>query len=431
MLALFTMEYSDDIAAKIWGPGITDTKYFQPAFLYQIVTKAGYRRPRSHYVRLVTFDPDKEPQWLQGDQCASRFFEARLLDAISEAHPAMVVLDEYFPEDDCLKPTLAAKQSDYTQMLRESIDRLSSKGIPVVIAEYSLNRDEQFEFIKKGKLDAGSKKLEDWENLLQPRLHFDGENGGHPLVTYGIAALDVDSRKIPISWPEYESQPELDVAKGGKDLAKSDHGPFEELGLAAQAAKVYDTSQAFSDQLDRLDARPENPFTSFLNEEEYIEFEAFDVMCGKQGAMIDKPQPDWTTCSHSSYAMGDLAGHIVLVGDSSEIDTHKSVLGDVHGLVLQANYIESLLDDRVLFPTPWQIEVLASLALFIAIDLTFRLTKSSLTALLLAISLVIFSYLVCYVIVLQFGYYMYVWVPSILALAGETLNRMIETKPRP
>lgn len=420
ILTLFALEHFDEIAEGIWGSAATDSKYLQPALFYQAVTKAGYRHPRAHYVRLVTFDPLKEPQWLQGSECLSRSFEAKLISAISKAHPALIVLDEYFPEDDCVEQdpkTGEFIEDKKTKELKSAIAHLTQSGVPIVLAEYSLNDDEQVEFMQKGKLRKGT-RLKPWEILLQPRIQFDGEDKTPPSITYGAAELDADSRRIPIRWNEYDSQADMDAGKG----------PFELLGLAAQAASVYDSSMSFQHQLERLDTAKEDPFTSFLAETEFIQFESLDVICGRSET---SPKTDWQNCSPSSFAMKDLSGHIVLVGDASEDDKHKSVLGDVHGLVLQANYIESLLDDRVLFPVPWAIELTSSLILFFLIQMTFdRLSVHPIRATLLAFFWVTFSCLLCYLIVLLFGFYMYIWVPGLLAILGEYLSIRSEGKPK-
>lgn len=440
IVTIFALEHADEIAERIWGTSITNSRFLQPGALYQAITRAGYRHPRSHYVRLVTFDPDKEPQWLQGSECLSRSFEAKLLDAISDSHPALIALDEYFPEGDCLVPDPQSKQmveDAYTVALHGAVQRLTEKGIPVVIAEYTLNYEEQLKLIHIGKLVTKDGFLTPEEVLLQPEVQFDGENEEQPLVTRGAAELEPDSRKIPIRWNEFYSQAEVDaVRENEKETSDEDalyafrqeHGPFELYGLAAQVAQVYDISSPFNSELQSLDVRRENPFTSFLNEDQLIEFEALDLMCGKDKTPTlrkDKtpPEIDWHNCSPSKDEMNNLSGHIILVGDTSADDMHPSVIGNVRGLVLQANYIESLLDDRVLFPVPWPIELITSLVLFILIEYTFRaLETSQITALGVALTWILISYLACYAIVLVFGYYMYIWVPGGVAVVGETIN---------
>jgi hypothetical protein len=411
IVTLFTLEFTNEIEQKISGQNRAESKFFEPAFLYQKVTKAGNRRPRSHYVRLVTFDPLKEPQWLRGNECNSRSFEAKLLNALSNAHPALIVLDEYFPEDDCVQ----SDQLPHSQELRAAVRRLTDEHIPIVIAEYSLNSEEQQGFMQKRKLNGA--RLDATGTLLLPRVHFDGEDETQPLITYGSAALDDDNRRIPTSWsPTYRSQADLDA-----------HKSFTLNGLAFQAAKVYDTSPVLQARLESLDDLTENPFASFLKEDEFVEVEALDVMCGNAGT---PSETRWQKCSPSNYAMKELAGHIVLVGDSSQEDTHISVLGDVHGLLLQANYIECLLDDRVLLPVPCWIELAASLFLLALIEFTFRfLAESPVIALVFALAWILSSCLLCYLIVLQFGYYMYIWIPGVVAVVGECLSSLREKRP--
>lgn len=418
----FGLEHIDEIAARIWGEDIKNSKWLRPGLLYQAVTKAGYRRPRAHYVRVVTVDPDKEPQDLEGNECRSRFFEARLLDAISTAHPALIALDEYFPAGDCVRE----EDKQYTQKLKDALRRVTKLGIPVVIADNTLNEEERLKHRQSQYLNGSP--LKSYEVVEEPRVQFDGEDGDDPKITYGNVHRDPDTRRIPTSWATYVSQDDIDTHArlGDKDV---EIRPFHVYGFAFQVASVYDDSRRLQSELEELDDLKENPFTSFLEIDQFEAFEALDVLCGH--ARTDKAI-DWENCSSSNYAMNSLAGHIVLVGDvSTKEDIHPSVFGDINGCWLIANYIESVLDDRILFAVPWWIELLLSLLLFGVIEIIFRLLeKSPLVALGIAFIVVLCTYVTSYLIVLGFGYYMYIWIPGLVAILGEFVSLLVDTQPK-
>ena len=48
-----------------------------------------------------------------------------------------------------------------------------------------------------------------------------------------------------------------------------------------------------------------------------------------------------------------IAGHVVIIGEiNHELDDHLTIVGRMSGLLVQANYIEALLDDRLFRPMP-------------------------------------------------------------------------------
>jgi hypothetical protein len=411
IVLVFALNHSSYIAEKLFGDSFTNSRWAQPGFFYEEITRAGYPRPRPHYVRLVTFNPDKEPPEFQGNACLARSFEAKLLDAISTAHPALIVLDEYFSRDFC-KPG-----DPYTMQLQGAVKRIARSGIPIVIGLDSLDSDEQKDMIKKDSWRSKGRLLEYDEVIVFPVVDFQADNTSKSLVSYGLANLDSDSRRIPLSWKTFDSMADLEA----------DKPPTSMPSLAYQAAEVYDSSPVFLWKLTRLNAREEDPFTSFLKEDDFVKFEALDLMCGENGTERTR---DWKKCSPSSYGRNSLRGHIVLVGDIDDGPFH-SVLGEVPGYVLQTNYIEGLLDGRVFTPVLSSVQIIASFILFFAVESAFRLLSGfPLRAICLAIIFNLIAFLACCLVAQEFGYYLYLWFPGLVAVLGEFINLLSDNRTK-
>ncbi|HAT33397.1 MAG TPA: hypothetical protein DCW29_21875 [Janthinobacterium sp.] len=105
---------------------------------------------------------------------------------------------------------------------------------------------------------------------------------------------------------------------------------------------------------------------------------------------------------------------IVLVGETSEDERHLSVIGDVPGFVLHANYIEALLDQRYFNPAPWLDYVLGFL-IFSAIlfGLHFDDVFKTLACRVATLGV---AYLTVYFIIKHMAYYVNPVAVSVLAL---------------
>jgi hypothetical protein len=400
----FILDHFPDLAANLLHVDIKNSRWAQPGFWYQELTLAGYRHPRAHFVRLVTSDPEKEEPTLQGNACLTRAFEADLLIALLKIHPALIVLDEYFPQEMC------PSNDPGTAKLKAAITPVTAAGIPVIIGRYSISREDQLEATTPPNM-----LLDDDEVYLKPSVNFQAGDPSRSLVSYGVTTIESDSRLIPLSWPTYPSEADF-----GAHRSRS---PQPTLPL--QVAKVYGSSPLFQWKLGMLAARDRDPYTSFLNMGDFIKFEALDIICG--GARTPRTT-QWESCAPSDYGIEDLRGHIVLVGDEDD-GPFDSVVGQVPGYLLQANYMEGLLDDRVFSPvSPW-ITVSASLLLFAAIESMFRLYRSRpIKAVVLAFCSIALAWLVCYVLVLAFGYYLSLWVPGVIVVLGEFISLLLERR---
>ena len=89
---------------------------------------------------------------------------------------------------------------------------------------------------------------------------------------------------------------------------------------------------------------------SFLTNGQFdgVMIAANDIICSTSS------EPGWRACESGELqprVRSLVRGKVVIIGeDVPDIDRHKTVVGDVAGFVLQADYVESLLDNRLIHP---------------------------------------------------------------------------------
>jgi CHASE2 domain-containing sensor protein len=103
------------------------------------------------------------------------------------------------------------------------------------------------------------------------------------------------------------------------------------------------------------------------------------------------------------------------VGDSRG-DKHESVLGRVPGVVLQANYIESLLDDRYFFGLGPIGGPVATAVCLIAIVIIFDRSTTVKTAAVLATVFWLALLVVTYLLFMNYALLLTSWVPTMFAI---------------
>ena len=173
-------------------------------------------------------------------------------------------------------------------------------------------------------------------------------------VREGISRFDKDTRKLPLDWPVYRDLESVESEQ-----------PQRQSTLALAAADLYDPQLRSYPALQRLLKKHEFPFTTFLTEDEIGSLSPSELVCA------GKSPPDWRACEGripQNASLQKLRNRIVLIGEESLKDAHDTPIGRVPGVVLQANYIESLLDDRYLLPSPWLLQLAMTLLGLVLID---------------------------------------------------------------
>src|SRR5216684_1784964 len=106
----------------IFGPQNCNEVALTTRMWYQKVVTLGYRKPKPHFVRVVTVTPPNN-----ASACDYRRLLAGLLLKLRDLHPAIVVLDYSFSPHDC---------GDATKQLQDEMNDLAT-NIPMVFGQKS------------------------------------------------------------------------------------------------------------------------------------------------------------------------------------------------------------------------------------------------------------------------------------------------------
>ena len=398
-LVLFAVaiEHQDDIASLIGG-GECGKEMIKGGDFYQLFTTIGYRKPRPHYVKLVVLDPSVEPTEIFTNACIKREFVASIITKVRTANPSLIVLDFRYPAEYCND---SDEDKRRTAKLSDAIRDVLSSEIPIVVGEGSqvqreleLAHDPELTGLK----DSG---LSSTDLVLDPNPNFDSAK-----VTFGLIRLNCDTRRVPLFWLAYPH----------KSLVSKEKPEYEK-SLAYQAARQIDTN--LPTFLSDIIVRNEHPFTNFIPEDDFESIEAMKLLCGKDATKDSK----WRQCSSADPQLpqlSDLKHKIVVVG-TAENDRHESVLGEVPGYVLQANYIESLLDDRLFRPVRWYWEIALAVALIVSVSVIIELAPSFLTGAARAVGFVLVTWFASNLISVDRGLFLAFWIPAIPVLVVELL----------
>jgi len=391
----FTLENAVDILEIHSSP---KNNLLMPVFVYQWIVTVGPRKPRAHFVRIAMIDRKTEPDEITSETspCVQRDFMAKLLTTISSASPAVIAIDKFYPQDNCTPAQ--------SQLLLSAVADISHR-LPVVLLRLD-SSEVDLQGRSRDKLEVVHNKK---AVVSFPTLDFGSA------VHYGLKTLNADERRIPLEWPVYAS-PDFDT-KPVADLLRT--GPQREETLSVATVRQYDPGTLSQQTIKSFVRSSVHPFTSFLRASEIPTDSAIDLVCGQDRAR----DLDWRRCTPpapSSGRLKELRNRVVVIGQNHSADIHRTVIGSVPGVVLQANYIESLLDDRYLKPAPLWVQLLISIAWLGIVEHFFsRWEARPNHALLLSATVITILWLLTYdIAVLQLGRYLVLWPPSAAAMLG-------------
>jgi CHASE2 domain-containing sensor protein len=320
-------------------------------------------------VAVVTFNRNSEPQALMGnDYCQKRLFTARLIGQIEKLGASSIVLDENYDPSRCVlpSPSVPSVKPNGTQ---ELLQALSDARKPITFA---VDSDEV------GDRAAESKEIKAClvmdESALKAVECQAGQKG--PCPKEAQDRLNEDTRRIPMKWQLFATK---------ADSESKNAVPLLRFSLSLQAALQENPNlinqKPLADLIDEED--PVHPFTSFREEGEIPIYPARQVLCGVNfppqfagdwqsackepaveafDAQAAKSAALFSTGLSDERIYKDLNDKVVLIGDE-EGDDHISVLGEkTPGVMLHANYVQSLLEQRIFLPAPFPV----TFALFIA-----------------------------------------------------------------
>jgi hypothetical protein len=346
------------------GPGAEAT-------LYQRYATAEFRKPRTHYVRLILLSEKAVPNEVTANACERREYIATLLRRLATLAPAVIALDIEFRRDACNDNKNSCEMAEN---LRKAV-REVSQTIPIIMAQGEIAANETDQ---AGDLQV--KGLSDRDLILRAHDPFEGN-----LLRFGLPRLACETRAAPLFWRVYgnkntpERKPaaqfEAPAGDSADNCGSTEAGtvlkpPPEELpvvlsmeprwepAFAYQVARTYDSD--LDGVLNRFVSDNRAPFISFIPES------GFDQI------PLDSLYENLPT----DELRNTLRGKIVLIAQPSASDVFRDTpLGTTYGYVLQANYIEALLDDRYFLPArPW-IELVLTILGILIILLIFELAE--------------------------------------------------------
>src|ERR1019366_5923295 len=355
---------------------------------YQRICTIGHRKPRPHSVRLVVISPETVPA--VSNKCEGREFMAVLLRRLAASSPSLIVIDIDYSSQFCAESSTDRQASEDLKQAVEDV----SKTVPIVIGQWSDTEQELEDRREKDLLrllkEAGIRMKANEMVLSSNLVAADGSS-----VKYGLLRMDCDNRRIPLFWSGYERKE--------ASFVKRERVP----SLALTAALVNDPETAT--QLAELWSKNKHPFTSFLPESAFKPISSASLICGSIG-------DNFRNCPAQDNRELGLRGKVLIVGHLVG-DDHENVLGKkIPGVVLQANYLESLLDDRYFRSLNFVVEIALTIVCFVIVELIFRFSASPLFGLLYSAAFVILLWGICYIVVLALGYFIARWIPTSVAV---------------
>jgi hypothetical protein len=338
----------EDLDVMGWNPfgavqcGISelDESSFS-AKLYNPLAQWGIHHTGIPQVAIVYIDSTVEPAELLSNTCASRVFLTNLVQDLNKLHANVIVIDKYYSEDAC------GEQA--TNDLFKTT--LGTSAVPVVLGQPTHPL-------------SNNSKLEGCIGLSRGITFAPGAN-----VRFGLTRLDTDPLKLPTRWPVLD---DLDNPNATPVLLPDAAGDSLSLVAAKAQAPTIETI----DPMPKLLATGHHPYTTFLD---LPNIHAMTVICTAEDAPLysdGTPVPCTARGWKQDAANIDghqlnLMGKVVIIGDIADADMQpfpKVVdpfpSGQVPGVYLHANYIQSLLDQRFLTQTPLWLTI-AFLMLFV------------------------------------------------------------------
>lgn len=335
---------------------------------YQGIVTGGPRKPVRRYTSVILIDPQQRPRVPSMlELCEQREFLAHLIRRLAKAGAAAVVIDKYFDPERCAG-------DNRSRLLQEAVREVSEE-IPVIVG-VRLEKVPAARGISTGGLRIAS------------TLPLAGRN-----FHVGTVNLHTDSRRLKMVW----------TVRSDGDRSTSRLSD----GLAFATLRAYDGTLLARDSrlAPWLESRT-SPYVSFMPPSALKQMRAVDVLCGEEAPHRET----WRDCLSaplSRNVMRDVRGRIAVVGEADpRLDMHPSVIGTVPGVLLQANYIEALLDGRVFYPMSSCFDFLFGLLIFGTSYVAMEYDRAGAAVVLAVVGgVLITAGVVVYLLAVQFGWY--------------------------
>jgi CHASE2 domain-containing sensor protein len=375
LLSLVIEHYWDSLA--LGERGAIGRAFSTAGGMYQQVLTAGPRSTAIRYTAIVEVTPGVEPDSVIQNVCEQRRFVAKLIHVIEAVKPSVIVLDKFF------SPTACAADSAETEQLRAAIGSSIRTGTPVVI----------------GRL------IDQETHRVYPTLSL--RNGSEQPIE-GFVNLHDDTRRVALRWIAQQDGPQ----------------PTLELPtIAVVAASAHREELLEEPRLHAAYAAQAYPYASFLSPDQFgaYRLSAMDVLCGKRTGPID-----WANCTGNPVALKRLRHRVVLVGDNNpDRDQHPTVLGYLPGVLLHANYVEALLDERVFEGVPRLVELFTAVLVAVAFEYIVIVSSGARQLMFRVLLLATVAFAISYTSVMTAGRYLNPWSVSM----GTLLLKIVAKVP--
>lgn len=297
-------------------PDLVQRIFHLTGFYQSFVEQVHFPYPR--YTAVVLIDPRREPEIPDNHHlCDQRKLVADLVRRVQAASPAVIVVDKYFGTTQ-----RCARETDD---LRNALDSVTRDTVVVIGRRVDLT-------------DAPVSTKDGDRYFLTPSVNFGIQN---PRLQEAVVNIDPDTRKIPLRFEVYESREQAEKSTGTQWR--------NSLALQASLAHPWRLLQR-NRRIASFIQHNKNPFASFLKEDDFEPILAGRILCGEAPANTVEACPSGPLAENLRQ---QLAGRVVLIGEiDPDLDTHPTVVGQMSGVLLQANFVEALLDDRVFRPVP-------------------------------------------------------------------------------
>jgi hypothetical protein len=347
------------------------------------------------------------------DPCKRRVYLAELLKALGAADPKAIVLDLWLDPASC-------SDDASTDFLLKEVSAISAHT-PLVfgLGSYSpgeIRTNFPAEFTSMKNQHPG---LEDTQLVLMHTL-IPGTPANH--ISQGIAEVNSDNRKIPLSWPVFS-----DFESLGNHVE-----PRRVDSLSIAAVRAFDPGHPVLERVgaQAADGSPiaslqAHPFTNFLKEEDFAVYSALDVICAQA---TDGPSSQLCEAFPRKARAVDVRGRLLVVGIvGTGSDLHQTIIGRVPGVVLQANYIQSLLDLRVYKPMRpvYQITI-GAIWLLVILWISWRCASHTFLGLLFSLLAAAIPAYLIRVLISRFGYYTQLLIPLMIAALVLSVTRQVD-----
>jgi CHASE2 domain-containing sensor protein len=368
---------------------------------HELLQSLAPRTPVARAVSLVTLRPGREPEEIFFNICRQRLFLASLLTRLQQARPAVIVIDKWF------SPGVCPEKDSGTQLLKEAI---SSSRIPIVIGQQSYGKDDP-----ELAGDSLASRLIQGNSgeacfALAPTLKFSSDSSR---VSYGLLRVDSNTSRLPLTWRAYAADQEHQNAE---------RTPLLFPGLAFAAAQALYPNLMADSRIQQLAKSELHPYTSFIEPSKIPSYSATQLLSmsteggqsvGRSSSKGQRPEDQL------------LENRVVIIGEESRNDVHPSAIGEVQGFVLQANYLEALLDRRYSTPAPAAVDVLLVVMAILLIERIFVFSFSRTRGLLLGSFLIGGLWPVAIAVASVWGYIISAWIWAWTALLARYFSSFL------